>query len=142
MDKKSVVYQMSRNIMFFLLLALLGVFVVSEKWPYIIGLLIGGFISVIKVVMMEISLTKAVQMEPHRATNYAKAQYFLRMALTFLVLAAGVYTPVIGFIGLVIGLFALKPAAFLQGILDPKVPKDGSVEFLEWEDDEEDDSDF
>ncbi|MBN2220920.1 MAG: ATP synthase subunit I [Vallitaleaceae bacterium] len=142
MDKKSIVYQMSRNIVVIILIASLGVFIATEKGPYLIGLLIGGFISVIKIIMMEASLSKAVLMPSHRAGNYAKAHYFLRMLITFLALAVGVYTPQIGFIGLVIGLYALKPAAFLQGILDPKVPKDGSVEFLEWEDDEEDESDF
>jgi hypothetical protein len=88
-------------------------------------------------------MEKAVLKQPYEATTYVRAQFMLRYLITFMVLFIGVYTPYVSFIGLGIGVLALKPAAYIQGRLEPPVPKDGSVEFLEWEEEDEDEkSDF
>jgi hypothetical protein len=49
----------------------------------------------------------------------------------------GIVTPTISGVAVIIGLTSMKAAAYWQGTLEPKTPLDGSVEFVEWEDDEE-----
>ncbi len=99
--------------------------------------------TVIKIFLMQNTFENAVQKAPHAASNYVRAQYFLRFIISFICLFIGVYTHHVDLIGIVIGLFVLKPAAYIQGRLEPPVPKDGTVEFLEWEEEDEDEkSDF
>jgi len=143
-ERKSMVYLLIRNVVVILLIALvIGLFIVEEKLPFTLGILLGGSVTVFKIFQMESSMEKAVGKQPHEASSYVRSQFFLRYIVTFLVLFIGVYTPLIDLIGLAIGVLALKPAAYIQGILEPTVPKDGSVEFLEWEEEDEDEkSDF
>ena len=143
-EQKSMVYLLIRNVAIILLVALLvGLFIADNKLAYLLGILMGGTITIVKVFMMQSSMEKAVLKQPHEATNYVRGQFMLRYLITFIVLFIGVYTSYISFIGLIIGVFALKPAAYIQGKLEPSVPKDGSVEFLEWEEEDEDEkSDF
>jgi hypothetical protein len=143
-EQKKMVYLLIRNVVIMLLLVLVvGLFIVSHKLAFTLGIILGGFVTIIKIFMMQETMEKAMTKEPYAATNYVRAQYFLRYIITFLVLFIGVYTSYVDFIGLAIGLLALKPAAYLQGKLEPPVAKDGSVEFLEWEEEDEDEkSDF
>ncbi len=143
-EQRSMVYLLLRNVAIILLVALvLGLFIVEDKVPYALGLIIGGAATVLKVFMMQSSMEKAVIKQPHEAINYVRAQFMLRYLITFMVLFIGVYTSYVSLIGLGIGVFALKPAAYIQGRLEPPVPHDGSVEFFEWEEEDEDEkSDF
>ena len=143
-ERRSMIYLLIRNSVIIILVALvLGLFIFSNKLAFTIGLLIGGFVSIVKIVLMENTFRRAVVKEAHVAANFVRAHYFLRYTITFVVLFIGVITPAIDVVGLIIGLFVLKPAAYIQGILEPPVPKDGTVEFLEWEEeDEEEKSDF
>lgn len=143
-EHKSMVYELTRNVLIIIAIALfIGLLIVENRMTYVFGLGHGGFLSVLKIHLMDHSFRKAMYKEPQAATNYIRAQYFLRYFMTFLILFIGVYTSSIHFIGLVIGVLALKPAAYIQGLFEPEVPKDGSVEFLEWEDEDEDEkSDF
>ena len=143
-EQKSMVYELTRNVLIIIGIALfIGIFFVENKLSYIVGLSLGGGLSILKIYLMDKSFRKALRKEPHAATNYVRAHYFLRYLITFLILFIGIYTSSIHFIGLAIGVLALKPAAYLQGLFEPEVPKDGSVEFLEWEEEDEDEkSDF
>lgn len=143
-EQKSMIYSLARNVLIICGLALVfGFFVVDNKTAYIFGVLIGMTVTIAKIFMMEDSFRKAMNKPPQAATNYIRAHYFLRYLITFIALFIGVYTPSIHFIGLIIGLLSLKPAAYIQGRLEPPVPKDGSVPFVEWEDeDDEEKSDF
>ncbi|WZL81690.1 ATP synthase subunit I [Vallitaleaceae bacterium 9-2] len=143
-ERKSMVYELTRNVLIIIAIALfIGLLIVENRISYALGLGLGAVVSILKIHLMEHSFRKAMYKAPHAATNYVRAHYFLRYFITFLVLFIGVYTSSIHFIGLVIGVLALKPAAYIQGLFEPEVPKDGSVEFLEWEDEDEDEkSDF
>lgn len=138
-EQRSMVYLLIRNVVIILLVALVvGLFIIDNKVAYALGIIIGGAATAIKIFMMQNSMEKAVLKQPQVASNYVRSQFMLRYLITFMVLFIGVYTPYVSLIGLGIGVLALKPAAYIQGRLEPPVPKDGSVEFLEWEEEEED----
>lgn len=143
-EQKEMVYLLVRNVVIILLVALvLGLFIMEDKLAYTYGLGLGGVVSIVKIFLMQNTFSKAVKRQAHQATNLVRAHYFLRYTITFMVLFIGVITPEIQLVGLIIGLIVLKPAAYIQGLLEPPVPKDGSVEFLEWEEEDEDEkSDF
>lgn len=143
-EQRSMIYLLIRNSVIIILVALvLGLFIFPNKSAFVIGLMIGGAVSILKIFLMENTFRRAVVKEAHAATSFVRAHYFLRYTITFVVLFIGVIAPAIDLVGLIIGLFVLKPAAYIQGILEPPVPKDGTVEFLEWEEEDEDEkSDF
>jgi hypothetical protein len=143
-NERSMVYLLVRNSVMILAAALIiGLFLVGNKIAYAFGIGLGGVVSIGKIFLMENTFRRAVHKQAHQATNFVRAHYFLRYTITFIILFIGVITPEIDLIGLIIGLFILKPAAYIQGLLEPPVPKDGSVEFQEWEEEDEDEkSDF
>lgn len=139
---KSIFLSLTSKVLILLLIALgIGVLIVDDISAYIQGLLLGGLFTILKIKLMENTFKRAVDKEPNAATNFARVHYMLRYVLTFCVLFVGIAVPTINGIAVIIALLTMKLAAFWQGALEPKTPLDGSVEFVEWEDDEES-SDF
>jgi len=125
--------------MLWIVALVVGCFIVKDISAYVQGLLLGGIFTLLKLRLMESTLKKVVTKEPDQAMAYAKVHYILRYVLTFMVLLVGVLTPSINGIAVMVAMIMMKMAAFWQGALEPKTPLDGSVEFYEWEDDEETD---
>lgn len=117
--------------------AIIGFFFVTDLLIYLKGLLLGTIFTLLKLKLMENSFSKAVLRAPHKANMYVKLHYFIRYTLTLLLLIVAVLEPSISLVGVVIALASMKVAAYWQGISESPTPKDGSVEFVEWEDDEE-----
>ncbi len=115
----------------------IGILFVNDKMAYIQGLLLGGIFTILKIKLMESTFKRAMNKEPNAAKRYVQAHYMLRYLLSFIVLFVGIVTPTINSIAVILALLSLKAAAYWQGFLEPKTPLDGSVEFYEWEDDEE-----
>lgn len=143
-NKQSMVYKLARNVLILFVIALLiGIAFVPNKMYYIFGLGLGGFVTIAKIFLMEEVFKKSLKKAPNAATSYVRANYMLWYVVNFMILFIGVSIPTFNFVGVVIGLLLLKPAAYIQGKLEPPVPLDGSVEFLEWEEPSEDEkSDF
>jgi hypothetical protein len=139
-----MVYLLVRNVILLQLFAfLVGVFLVPNKLYYLFGLMLGGCVTLAKIFLMEEVFKRSLKKAPSAATSFVRANYMLWYVINFIILFIGVSIPAFNFVGVVIGLLLLKPAAYIQGKLEPSVPKDGSVEFLEWEEPSEDEkSDF
>lgn len=120
----------------------IGIFLIPDIAAYGKGLALGGIFSILKLKLMEVTFSKALSKPPGAAKNYATFHYFLRYLLSILVLVIGALEPSINLVGVIIALISMKIAAYWQGYLEKPTPKDGSVEFVEWEDDEETESDF
>ena len=103
-----------------LLLAAVGL-AVNQLWyafepplSFLLGLLIGCAHSVIKVILLEKSMQRAVQAEEKTARNYAVLQSLLRYGLTILVLLTPVLFPrAVGVFGVVAGVLSLQLAAYI-----------------------------
>lgn len=121
---------------------ILGIFFVNDVLAYAKGLALGGVFTILKFQLMHTTFNKAIQKPRKSAERYATMHYTLRYILTLLVIIVGALEPTINVVGVVIGLLSMKAAAYWQGYVEKPTPKDGSVEFLEWEDDEEENSDF
>ena len=137
-DTKSMANTLSFKVSVLLLLILgIGVLFTGNITAYVQGVLLGGIFTLLKIRLMNNTLKRAVQMPPERARGYTQLHYMLRYLLTFIVLFVGIVTPTIHSIAVILSLLTLKAAAYWQGLTEPRTPLDGSVEFLEWEDDDE-----
>lgn len=139
-ESKSIFWALSIKMIILWIIALvIGCFIVKDILAYIQGLFLGGIFTILKLRLMENTLKKVVEKEPRSAVTYAKMHYMLRYSLTLIVLFVGIVVPTINGIAVIIAMLIMKLAAFWQGLLEPKTPLDGSVEFYEWEEDEETD---
>ena len=80
--------------------------------PFALGALLGVALNVVKVLMLDKTVNRAVQMEKARAGNYIRIQLFLRYVLTGLVFLAAVLIPFINIWGAAIGVCTLQIALF------------------------------
>lgn len=115
----------------------IGILITNNITAYVQGVLLGGLFTILKIKLMEITIKRAVNKTPNAAKAYVQANYMLRYILTFIVLFVGIVTPTIDSIAIILSVLTLKAAAYWQGLSEPGTPLDGSVEFLEWEDDDE-----
>lgn len=95
-----------------------GVFIIIKKadivLQYILGVLLGGGFSALKLVLMEKSLSKSADMQSGRSSGYAAAHYMLRYFLTIGVLVlAMVMRNTFNFFGVIIGILLLQFSAYL-----------------------------
>lgn len=107
--------QMIKNMVFVSLVALILVCFVKTFLPYILGLTIGTLLAIAKLILMEQSIDKSLNMSPKTAEKYIHAQYVLRYILTGLVLFFVIKSRSISTIGFLIGLCSLQISAYITG---------------------------
>lgn len=105
--------------MYLVLLAIgLGVILLvypfEKPFAYGVGLLLGTGLSALKVILLEKSLQRSIDMEGKMAGNYANLQMVGRYFLTIAVLALAVFfRTIVGVFGVVIGIISLQIAAYI-----------------------------
>ncbi len=141
-QNKSIVVDMSVKVVIIIGISfLIGLFFLNP-WAYAKGLALGGLFTILKIKLMHTTFSKAIKKQSVAAIRYAKLHYALRYFLTLVVIVIGALDPSIHIIGVIVGLISLKLAAYWQGLMEKPTPKDGSIQFLKWEDDNEEKSDF
>lgn len=81
--------------------------------PYMIGLVLGSVVSVVKVMLVERAVEKALGMDPQRVGGYVGGQYLLRMLLTAVVLIIGALVSWISLWGVAAGVIAFQLGIYL-----------------------------
>lgn len=100
------------TIALFFIVAGFGTFIAKDIKSFLIGLLFGTIFSILKVILLEKTLNKAMDMTSQKAINYTRIHYTLRYFLTFVVLLVAVYR---GFnlYGVIIGVVLTIPAVYI-----------------------------
>lgn len=80
---------------------------------YIWGLLFGLVFSIFKLLLLEKTLNKSVDMTAGNAENYARLHYMMRYFLTGAVLVISALIDIHTMIGVIIAVFSLRPAIFI-----------------------------
>ena len=128
LSKTAVVMCITLGILFPALF-LIGLLIIQFVYPFEgilpfgTGLLAGILISFAKVVLLEKSISKAVEMDDGgRAKNYANLQSILRYLGTFALIAGAVSFPkIFGLFGIIVGILSLQLAAYITaGVLKAK----------------------
>lgn len=90
-----------------------GLFFVDDVFAYAKGIIFGTLFAVLKLVLLERTLSKSVDMPKGNAQNYARLHYTLRYFLTIVVLAVAAIEPSISLLGVVLSLITMRPAAYI-----------------------------
>lgn len=100
------------TIALFFIVAGFGVFILKDIKSFLMGLLFGTIFSILKMLLLEKTLDKAMDMTEKKAISYTRIHYTLRYFLTFVVLLVAVYR---GFnlYGVIIGIILTIPAVYI-----------------------------
>ena len=107
-------------IIFSLIIYIIGIIVVDDKMSWTMGILFGLIFAILKLKLMENSITKAVQMPEAKAQKYANVQYMIRYILTGIVLFIAALEPSVSLLGVFFGLFSMKAGAYAQLAINKK----------------------
>ena len=135
--KDSLVFQLSWKVAVLCLVTfIIGCFF-TDPLSWGLGVLVGFAFTVIRLIWLDQTVRVAVTKDEKNAARYARWQYVLRYIVSIGVLAAAALIPQINLYSTMIAMFTLKIATFAQGFFEKKTPKDGSVQFETWVDEEE-----
>ena len=114
-NEKQTLWDLIVGTLFFVLLFLLGNFIIENHLAYTLGLLLGGAISVGMSFHMYSSLQKAILYDEEHAQKKVQIGSLIRMIVMVIALALSVILPqYISFLGVAFGILSLKFSAYLQ----------------------------
>lgn len=100
--------------LFSVLLVISGLFVKDNQVSYYIGLIVGILLSLLLVGDMYSSLSKALWMEPKKASGYIRKKTILRLTLIIIAFLIAVLVDQIHILGVLLGALTLKFSAYIQ----------------------------
>lgn len=121
-----MIYSLGGLFLFFAVLGILIILFLYEfepPLPYVIGLFSGCLVSSIRIVLMDVSINKSIDMQENKAKNYSQLQFFLRYFITigYAVLLV-VLHKYLGVFGGVIGLLCMQLSAYIANyIINKKI---------------------
>jgi hypothetical protein len=104
------------------LIGVIGLFFVNEPLVWVKGLLFGTIFSILRLLLINATIKKAIKMTFIKAKNYTISQYYIRYFITALLLFIAALEPSISLAGTIIGLFTIKASVYLTLITDKKKP--------------------
>lgn len=90
----------------------------KEPKPLVLGYIFGTSISVLGFKLLELTINKAVNMTPKKASSYAFSQYLIRYFIYAIVLTISALADYLSFVTAVIGLFMIKIVIITHTIYD------------------------
>ncbi len=102
---------------YFVLISLLGVFIVENIPGYVFGALLGSLTSIGLAMHMYSSLDRGLDMEPDAAQKYIFSRSMMRLFLMLAAAYLGLQISQISFIGVGLGLFGLKVSGLMQPLV-------------------------
>ncbi len=85
---------------------------------YLSGLALGTVTAVVKVLVAELGVSKALLMEPGRSQLYIQGNFIIRYGLTAAALVVAAITPGVSLVGAVIGVLSMQIAGYIVGFAD------------------------
>lgn len=99
---------------FSVLFIIIGLFVKETQIQYYLGLIVGILLSLLLVCDMYSSLSKALWMEPGKASGYIRKKTILRLIFIIIAFLVAVLVKQINMIGVLLGALTLKFSAYIQ----------------------------
>ena len=88
------------------------------KWTY--GYIFGGLIGILNFMLLARTMERAVEMPPHKAQGYATVNYFVRFAITGIVLIIAFKADYINPLAAVVGIVLIKLIILVSNLFNDK----------------------
>lgn len=102
---------------------IIGLFIANDKLVYTIALWIGGIASGGWAVHMYLTLDTALDLAQDEAIKYMRKRSVIRILVILLIGIAGMLYSWTAFVGVLVGFFSLKLAAYAQPITNSYITK-------------------
>ena len=109
----------------FILINAVAFFFVDKFPPFLLGSVFGLAISILNFFDLANTMTRATSMNPGQAQIFASLKYFVRYALTGLVVYVSIKADYINVLGTIIGLVTIKTIIILTNVMKKKQRKEG-----------------
>lgn len=83
-----------------------------DSLPFMLGVLLGSVVSIFKVLLLERTVDKALEMEQNHVKGYVRLQHMFRQLLSGIVLFMGALVPQISLWGVVAGTLSFQLAVY------------------------------
>ena len=97
--------------------AVVGLFFTSEKLSWVLGVAIGSVTAMIRVIMLESTIQKAVDMQKKDSEAFGRVGYNTRLLFTGAVIVAVAVTKCASLIGVIVGIVLVQPAAYITNFV-------------------------
>lgn len=104
-------------------ISVVSFFLLDEPQLFILGLLFGAATSILNFLELSNTLKRAVVMVPAKAQSFVAMKYFIRYAVTAIVLFISIVAPYINVLGTIVGLILLKGIILVNSIHKGKLPQ-------------------
>lgn len=99
---------------------------VGGRYPYVLGIFVGTVFTIIKILSIDHSCKKALDMDVNASKLYGTGQYFFRFILSAAVLVGAILLPQISFAGTVLATLSLQFAGYLLPLWQKRSPAGSS----------------
>lgn len=93
-------------------------FLFTEPKPMVLGYIFGVIISMMGLKLIDITVNRAVKMNPERASGYTILHYSLRYFIYFIVLSIAAIADYLNFPATILGLLMVKFIIIISNIFD------------------------
>lgn len=115
--KKIILVMLSLN----LIAIFISVFFGYDIQKFIMGILFGFIFSTLKLVLLEKTLNRAIDMKGQRAENHMRLHYIARYFLTFAILIiAALRQDILNLYAVIISMLLLRPAVYIVNLKEKK----------------------
>jgi len=97
-----------------LIVAGIACFKLFSFFPFLLGVIMGAGVTILRIVMLERAVNKALEMDQERAANYLRLQHLLRYLVTGAVLVAAALLPPVNLWGAIAGVMTMPVATFFS----------------------------
>lgn len=87
-----------------------------EFLPFLLGVVAGAIISIVKIFLLKRAVEKVTTMEKGKAGTYISVQHMLRLLLSGAVLFLGALVPQISLWGVIVGILAYQLSLYIINI--------------------------
>lgn len=101
-------------------LAVLGLLIMDQGTPYIMGLIFGAAIGYLNFLLLGSTLKRAVMLPPAKAQSYTTSRYFIRYVITGSVIYVSIVSPKVHVLGAIIGLLLIKFVVIATNLFNDK----------------------
>ena len=106
-----------------ILISVVSLFLMDKPQLFILGLVFGAATSILNFLELSNTLKRAVLMVPAKAQGFVAMKYFIRYAVTAIVLFISIVAPYINVLGTIVGLILLKGIVLVNSIHKDKLPQ-------------------
>ncbi|MDD4371964.1 MAG: hypothetical protein PHD56_12955 [Anaerostipes sp.] len=117
-DYNQTLVEMLIGLFFYgMVITIIGFITSKCSWLYILGSVVGLFLSVCLILNMYLTIDTALDMDSNSATKFMKKRTILRMVIILVVAAAGIQIHMYVFVGIILGIMGIKISAYMQPVI-------------------------